>query len=95
MPVGLQLFDPQSRVIFDTNTMTSRLIGSRVASAGHFETVNVPVSPGKSLWYRCQIQGNVACYLFQAGPANQFTIQVDPAPFGTTSGSAQVWWGEF
>lgn len=95
MAVGLQCRDPQGRIIFDTTTMTSRLLGSRSAAVGHLEVVNVPVSAGKRLWYRAQIRGNVSCYLYQAGPANQFTIQVEGPAFGVANGSAQVWWGEY
>lgn len=98
MPVGLQCWDANGTLTFDTTTMTSRVLGFGDYPVGTLVTITVPVSPGKRLWYRSQITGPVNCILYQVGAANQFTIQCDAAAYtnyNEPSGSAKVWWGEY
>lgn len=99
MPVGLQCFDPQGNTIFDTTTMTGRILGSRVVSTnGYLERLTVPVSAGKRLWWYHYRSGTRAAYAYRAtftnpalnqGP-NEFTLQTD-----TGNGSAFFFWGEY
>lgn len=99
MPVGLQCMDPQGNVTFDTNTMTGRLLGSRIISSNNYlERLTVPVAAGKRLWWYHYVAGTRPAYAFRAtyvdpslnqGP-NEFTIQTDSG-----IGSAFFFWGEY
>ncbi|MFZ4165319.1 hypothetical protein [Brevundimonas sp. NPDC058933] len=103
MPSGIQTFDTSGNVLLDTSTLTSRIIGTRTATAGHFEAITVPLASGKSLWWHFHVSGSLAAYCYrqifvdgsQNQGANQFTIQVDGPSWGAPqNGTAYIWYGE-
>lgn len=102
MPAGVQAW-VNNVLHTDTSTVTSRALGMRVASAGHFEAITVDLQPGKTLWWHIVINGNLNAYCYRQtfvnsslnqGP-NQFTIQVDPPSWNQSqTGTAYITWGE-
>lgn len=100
MGIGIEAWDVNGKVTIDTNTMTGRLIGTRVVSPGYIERISVPITPGKTLWYYSYTQGRarILCYRAEGPPINQgvndFTIQCDPAFGGGADGTGYVFYGE-
>lgn len=99
MPSGLQCWDANGVLIFDTNTSTCRVIGSRTFTSTNFEQIIVPVSPGKRLWWHFTVTGNTKAYAFLDGyvdPSlnipNRLNLQAD---MYTGGGSAHFFWGEY
>ena len=104
MAQGIQVWDANGQITLDTNTITSRLIGNRVCSVGHFEKLTVALSAGKRLWWHFYTVGNVRAYCYRqtfVDPSlnqkeNEFAIQVEPADYWSGSaGQAYVFWGEY
>jgi hypothetical protein len=72
MAQGMQVWDPAGTLIFDTNTMTSRILGTIVVTADTTAdiTVNVPVSTGKTLFWFNYTTGTIQLTVYQGDPAN-------------------------
>lgn len=77
-----------------SDMMTTRIIGHRVITvATHFETITVPVSAGKRMFYNMSVQGNRLA-LIHSVTSNSFAFQVDPSPHGS-GGQVFLIFGEY
>lgn len=105
MAAGIQCWDNTGKLLIDTNTMTGRIIGTRISlTAPYLERLTVPISTGKRLWWHFYTVGNIRAYLFRAtyvDPSlnqkeNQFTIQIDASSWwGGQTGTVHVFYGEY
>ena len=97
MAQGLLFRNHLGNVVFDSTTITGRIIGSRIISTvPYMEAIvlNPPPTAGKRLWWHYAIGGNLTA-LVHSVTANGFTIQVDGTPnSGPPSGEVYLRWGE-
>lgn len=90
MSAGLVIRDATGRVTLDTNTITSRPLGSlTVSTAATNVEVNVPVGAGKSLWVHFYVVGALQVFIRKhATVANRFVYTTQGA------GTVYIFYGE-
>jgi|GEM_PF-2102364 len=90
MPSGLIVRDATKRATLDTNSITSRPLGSlTVSTAASNVEVNVPVGAGKSLWVHFYVVGGLQAFIRKHPTvANRFIYSTQ----GT--GTVYIFYGE-
>ncbi len=91
MPSGIQCFNAQGQIKFDTNTITSRPLGQTTLAPGQIVNISVPISSGKQLWYIAYASGKITGGASQTGPAS---INIEAIDMGDASARLFVIYGE-
>ena len=95
MAQGMQVWDSAGTLIFDTNTMTGRILGTITVTANTADTiVNVPVSTGKTLFWFNYTTGTIQLIVYQANPGgfpNRFNYS---AGFLGSGAAGYIFYGE-
>nr|WP_313631903.1 hypothetical protein [Brevundimonas naejangsanensis] len=94
MAEGINIWDASGNLIMDTNTMTSRPMGSLVVSYPYSTSINIPVGAGKRPWYHFYVNGNAAVGISLSGNTLNLTVS-KPYYWNGAAGTVYLFYGEY